>query len=206
MEAVLLLNADYSPMNVITFERAFSLLLDEKACMVSAYANRVLRSASQVWDFPAIVVLKNYVKPKKHIRFSRKNILVRDAYTCQYCAFRPVKKSGSPDIEKLTIDHIIPRAKANNGWVILPWKGGLRVRLTSWENVVTACGSCNARKADHDLSSVKMKFRSPPRTPSNLDIIAMMMHRYKIPEEWRDYLPEGAKGWSEYWTGELEDC
>lgn len=195
MDAVLLLNADYTPLNVISLERAFSLLLDEKVRLVSSYANRVLRSAHKVWDFPAVIALKEYVRPKKQIRFSRKNILARDAYTCQYCKLRPLKKSGNPDLEVLTIDHVVPRARARDGWVTLPWKGGARVRVTSWENVVTACEPCNTRKADHDLSSVGMKFISPPRAPTNTDVIAMTMFRYQIPEEWGP--------WSGYWSTEL---
>lgn len=204
MDAVLLLNADYTPLNVISLERAFSLILDEKVRLVSNYANRVLRSANKVWDFPAVIALKVYVRPKKQIRFSRKNILARDAYTCQYCRLRPLKKSGNPDLEMLTIDHIVPRARARDGWVTLPWKNGARVRVTSWENVVTACEPCNTKKADHDLGSVGMKFLSPPRVPTNMDVITMTMFRYQIPEEWADYLPEGSP-WRNYWSGELAD-
>jgi len=148
------------------------------------------------------VVRIKYVKAPKRIRFSRKNILARDAYTCQYCGLTPRRKSGNPDLEALTIDHVIPRSHAVNGWVRLPWRKGKKVRVTSWDNILTACEPCNTLKADRSLREVGFRMKRQPKPPTSVDVAWMALFRYEIPTEWQDYLPENSP-WKQYWDGEL---
>jgi len=204
MEAVLVLNADYTLLEIVSWQKAISMLIREKVRVVEEYSDRFLRSPSLTMGFPAVVARVKYVKPRRRVRFSRKNILARDSYTCQYCGLQPQKSSGAPDLEMLTIDHISPRSKSKDGWVDLPWVKEQRVRVTSWENVLTACGPCNSLKADRSLKEVGLKMNRVPRAPNSMDIAWMTLFRYNIPDEWQTYLPEGSP-WKDYWDGELED-
>lgn len=201
-ESVLVLNIDYTPLEVISWRDAMEKILLGKAEMVEGYAGRMIRSAKQTWAWPAVVRLTTrYVKRK--VKLSRSNILARDAYTCQYCGVRPRRKGGSPDLEKLTIDHVFPKSRATKGWVTLPWSGA-QARVTSWENLLTACGTCNSSKADRTPREAGLKMKSNPRAPSTVDVARMSIFQYRIPEEWKTYLPTDSP-WRDYWTIELSD-
>jgi 5-methylcytosine-specific restriction endonuclease McrA len=203
MEAVLVLNADYSILEIVSWQRAVSLMCRNQVHVVEAYADRFIRSASLTFDFPAVVARTKYVRPRRSTRFSRQNILARDAYTCQYCGIQPRKSSGAPRIEDLTIDHVIPRARARNGKVRSPWYPDL-VKVTSWENILTACEPCNSKKADLSLKQVGFVPLKKPRPPTHREVAWMSLFKYEVPDEWKFYLPEGANGWRDYWTAELD--
>lgn len=198
---VLVLNADGTPLRVVSWERAVSMLLEDKVAMVEAYAGRMIRSASFGMPHPAVVVLRRYQAFRNRVRFNRQNVLARDSYTCQYCGRRPTRASGRPDLGELTIDHVIPRAQARGGQVVL--KDGERVPVTCWSNVVTACVPCNANKADRTPAEARMPLRRTPRPPTGMDLLWMAVLQVDVPEEWRDWLPAGSP-WRDYWTVELE--
>jgi 5-methylcytosine-specific restriction endonuclease McrA len=194
----LLLNADYRPIRVISWERAFLLLLEEKAELVVGYAGQLVRSVSLAFERPAVVRLHKFATLEGRVRFNRQNLLARDSYTCGYCRARPLR-SGRPHVEELTLDHVIPRAQSRNGRVFLPW-ARKHVSVTCWENVVTACRACNGRKADRTPEQAGLRLASPPRVPTPLDAVRISLTRISIPQEWDEYIPEG---WREYWSEEL---
>lgn len=199
--AVLVLNIDYTPLEVITWRDAIEKLITNKVEVVEAYAGRFIRSPSTQMPFPAVVrLITGYAKRK--VRLSRKNILARDAYTCQYCGVRPRRSSGAPKLEALTIDHVVPRAHGQNGWVTA--RDGRRVRVTSWENVLTACESCNHGKADRTPAQARLTPRKTPRPPSAMDLAWMSILSYEIPSEWQLYLPEDSP-WRDYWDADLAE-
>lgn len=199
--SVLLLNVDYTPLEVISWRRAVEKLLSGRVQLVEQYEGREIRSPSIRLAFPAVVrLLGQYVK--RRIRLTRRNILARDTFTCQYCGTRPRRPAGGPRLEDLTIDHVVPRAHAQGGWVTLPWSGR-RVRITSWENVLTACERCNSAKADRTPDQAGLAMRKRPRPPSTVDIAWMSIVSCDIPDEWRLYLPPGSP-WADYWDVELE--
>lgn len=200
--AVLLLNADYKPIKVIPWERAVCLLLDEKVYLLAEYAGKVIRSANVSMAFPAVVALTRYAKVRNKVRFNRANLLARDAYQCQYCATRPKTGAGLPNLEDLTIDHVVPRAQAKGGQVVLPWNGK-RVSVTCWENVVAACFDCNSTKADRTPDQARMKLITIPQRPGPWDAIRMSLTKTRIPDEWRMFIPEDS-GWRNYWDEELD--
>ncbi len=202
MDAVLVLNADYTMLEIVSWQKAVSMLVLEKVRMVERYAERLLRSPSMAIPFPAVVIRNVYVRTRKRVRFSRRNILARDSYTCQYCGAKPRRASGHPDLAALTIDHVVPRAVAREGWVVLPWNGK-RVRITSWDNVLTACEPCNSRKANRTPKQAGLKLRAAPKAPNPMRIAWMSVQRYEVPKEWEDYLPDSSP-WRGYWTDELE--
>lgn len=200
MTATLLLNADFTPIRVITWEDAINRLLDRKAHTVADYEGRVIRSEHLEIPVPAVLAQVRQSPTRNKIRFSRQNLLARDAYTCQYCGLRPGKKPS--DLEELTLDHVVPRAQSRNGEVVLPWNGK-RVSVTCWENAVTACHGCNAAKADRTPAQAGLKLRSIPKKPSPWDAIFLTLRRTQIPEEWKLFIPEDS-AWRGYWDVELD--
>ena len=178
------------------------LVIEEKADLIVGYANELVRSVSLVFEKPAVVRLRSYHAATGKMRFNRQNLLARDSYTCAYCGVRPMK-NGRPDLEELTVDHVVPRAQSKGCRVTLPWNG-LKVAVTCWENVVSACYSCNARKADRTPEQAGMKLKWLPRVPTTVDVLRMSLRRMEIPTEWEEYLPQGSP-WRGYWTDELSD-
>lgn len=188
MDAVLVLNIDYTPLEVISWRKAVEKMIVGKVELVEAYVDRVLTSPSLTLPFPAVVrVVSRYVR--RRVRRSRSSVLARDGYQCQYCGVRPRKASGKPDLSQLTIDHVVPKAHAVDGWVTLPWSGE-RVRVKSWRNEVAACSSCNHDKADRTPGQAGLTLRRYPRRPSVLDIARMSVtqHTHQAPDEWGFYL------------------
>jgi len=159
---VLVLNSTYEPVNVCSLRRALVLLLKGRAESVEA-GPHVVRSERAVFAAPVVIRLTHYVRlPRAEgRRLSRRAILARDGFCCQYC--------GST--RHLTIDHIIPRSR-----------GG----TTSWENVITSCAPCNVRKGACLPSEVGMSPMRRPRPPLPGDFV-LAAHRV-VPEAWLPYL------------------
>merc|ERR1719324_226033 len=127
----LVLNADwqplsYLPLSVWSWQDAVKAAWQERVHVVSSYDVRV-RSASASFAIPSVVVLRNYEKrgAEKAPKFSKRLMMLRDGYRCQYC-----KDSFPPSL--LTCDHVVPRAYGGS---------------STWENTVCACTACNAKKA-----------------------------------------------------------
>ena len=122
-KAVLVLNANYSPMMICSAKHAIGMVYLEKSmCWLITLKSK---SPSKLYDLPSIIKIRNYVKHDNlSVELNRKNILSRDKQSCQYC--------GKSNL-KLTIDHIIPRGR-----------GGQDL----WENLVAACKQCNQIKGN----------------------------------------------------------
>lgn len=123
---VLVLNTCYEPLHTISMEKAICLIVKGLAETLKATDN-VWRSARAVFILPSVIRLLAFSKlPKRTTRLGKRNIIIRDEYSCQYCL-----KKFAPS--SLTLDHIIPKSK-----------GG----TSKWENLVAACKKCNTKKAD----------------------------------------------------------
>ncbi len=160
---VLVLNATYEPINVCSFKRALVLVLKEKAEVV-APGPHTLRSERFCFDSPLVVRLKYYVKVPRgeRRRISRRAVLARDGYSCQYC--------GST--RHLTMDHVVPRSRGGD---------------TSWENIVTSCAPCNLRKGCKLPHEIGMVLQTKPKPPSLTDFLVASPI---IPESWQPYLEQ----------------
>ncbi len=147
---VLVLNASYEPLNIVSVKRAIVLLLKEKAELIEAAASKV-RAERLVLDWPLVIRLVTYVPLPRRLPLplSRRTVLARDMYTCQYCGTQP----GRAD---LTVDHILPRSR-----------GG----LNNWENVVAACGPCNRRKGNRTPDEAGMRLLSAPSRPRFIAVV-----------------------------------
>ncbi len=159
---VLLLNQSYEPLMVIGAKRALILLLSEKVDSIESYSENI-HSAYLTIKLPSVIRLKEYAKIKRNeIVVSRKNVLKRDNYTCQYCGVKSIS---------MTIDHVLSRKKG----------GG-----DSWENLVAACMPCNTKKGNKLLAEVNMKLLTQPRKPNM--ILHLQKYVRQFQSSWRPYL------------------
>src|SRR6478752_7737770 len=121
---VLVLNASYEPINICAARRALVLVLKGVAS-AEEESPGAIHSARAAVRMPSVIRLLEYRRiPHQTRALSRKNILMRDRYTCQYCLRTP------PGVD-LTLDQVIPRSRAGE---------------TTWENLVACCNPCNNRK------------------------------------------------------------
>ncbi|KAJ0252493.1 hypothetical protein HA466_0116860 [Hirschfeldia incana] len=171
----LVLDISYRPVNVVCWKRAICLEYMDKADVLEYY-DQTVDSATGSFYIPAVLRVPHLLQVVKRRRvknsLSRKNILLRDDYTCQYCSSR----------ENLTIDHVIPISRGGE------W---------TWQNLVAACSRCNSKKGHRTVEEAHMKLHRSPKEPKDYDIVAipltnaaiMMLRSSKgMPEEWREYL------------------
>ena len=194
--SVLVLNRSYLPVHVTSVRRAFSLLYQGAA--------RAVDEEFQTFDFdgwhqlsdlkegenigtirgniliPRVIVLVAFDRlPKRHVRFSRLNIMSRDGFQCQYCGKKPERA-------ELNLDHVVPRS------------GGGK---STWENVVTSCIDCNGKKGGRTPSQAGMQLLGSPERPrwtplSHLRVTAVRH------EQWRPFLSVVD---ASYWNAELAE-
>lgn len=163
---VLVLNASYEPIHVCAVRRALVLVVKGVAATEEAGDGR-LHSPSQSLAIPSVIRLLEYRRIPRQMRaISRKNILMRDQYICQYCA----ERFGPGE---LTLDHVVPRSR-----------GG----TNTWENLVACCLRCNNRKGDRLPGEALMALRRQPK-PFNLHTSRNLMRQMGDQQEkWRKYL------------------
>lgn len=202
MEYALKLNADYSPIEVVSGFEALILVFSGKADLVEGF-DRFMRSVSAEFQIPSVIRLRKYSRRTGKLGCSRENILARDLYTCQYCGVRPRTATGKPRLEELTLDHVIPRSAAKNKRVFIQsiqeWRP-----VSSWENLVCACDRCNNKKGSKTLEKAGLRLRAIPRDPGPKGRAQVLLNRYPIQEDWKEYLPKNSE-WRYYWEAELED-
>ena len=158
------LDSAYKPVGIVSWRDALVLVITEKAYAVEVYETYV-RSAREVFQLPSVIALKKYI----NIDFlkpvcSRKNIILRDENTCQYCG----KEFSSDD---LTMDHIVPKAK-----------GGKK----SWKNIVTACKPCNQKKGSRTPEQAGMRLLRVPRPLTGPVMIKRRSNNFH--SHWKNYL------------------
>jgi len=160
---VLVLNASYEPVNITRARRALVLLIKGVAVVAEAH-DRLVHFGLQL---PCVIRLRQYRRLPSRIRtLSRKNILIRDGFVCQYCR----EKFLSSELE---LEHVIPRAQGGQ---------------STWENLVAACRDCNARKADRTPAEAGMKLLGQPRRVTIRTSRALMRRTGVDEEKWRKYL------------------
>lgn len=173
----LLLNATFEPISILSWQRAMTLLVSGKVEVVDEY-DREVRSVRLSFRVPSVVRLLRFVKLGRKataVQFTRANIYARDDYTCQYCRQRK-------EPEDLTFDHVVPASA-----------GGTR----SWENIVTACVDCNARKGSRTPEEAGMALTRPPVRPRPGPLyLRVTIGAKRMPESWRDFL---------YWHVAIEE-
>jgi 5-methylcytosine-specific restriction endonuclease McrA len=162
---VLVLNQNYEPLNVCNLPRAFRLLFGEKAEVIE-YDHQVIRTPRTEFRAPSVIRLSHHVRrPRPRVKLTRREVFVRDRYTCQYCG-----RSG----HDLTLDHVLPRHR-----------GGTH----SWDNLVAACKACNHRKGGKTPDEARLRLvRSPFEPRSDLYSLFTPYLADERNEAWRTYL------------------
>ena len=163
---VLVLNASYEPINVCAVRRALVLILKGVASPEEISEHRIC-STRHSMPLPSVIRLLEYRRiPHQTRALSRKNILMRDRYTCQYC------QRTLPSAE-MTLDHVVPRSRSGE---------------TTWENLVACCHLCNNRKGSRTPEEAGMKLARAPR-PFTLHTSRHLMRLLaKSEDRWRKYL------------------
>lgn len=170
MQRALLVDRNYMALAIIPWQKVVKLLVKGKAEPVYADISDIMSvgTGSNMFSIPSVirlVVTIPWRAPRSRMKFSRKNIMVRDDNLCQYCGIKLGKTGG-------TIDHVIPRAKGGQ---------------TSYTNCVAACKACNNHKADRTPEAVGLKLKSKPKKPTFMVIYKhyLVKHYHK---EWADYI------------------
>lgn len=159
---VLVLNQNYQPLTVCQARRALGLIVLGKAEIVERY-DTVVRSVRWSVPLPSIVRLSVFIRaPRQQIALSRRNVLKRDGYRCQYCSTRR---------GHMTTDHVVPRALGGRD---------------AWTNLVCACIRCNNRKGHRTPDQAGMTLRRAPGRPHR--ITHLTLHSAIPDRRWRPYL------------------
>jgi 5-methylcytosine-specific restriction endonuclease McrA len=141
MQQVLVLNFDFTPLNVTSLQRGFILVNKGKAEIIEADSNPIV-TAYKEYVRPLIIRLLRYINHRGNgIRVNRHRVFKRDEYQCVYC--------GSQ--KELTIDHVQPRSRGGRN---------------TWTNLVTCCSKCNHKKGNKTPEEANMKLRRKPYEPS----------------------------------------
>lgn len=154
----LLLNADYTPIGIVNWQKAITLIYRNVVYTLKYHSKKVKDSSGREWVLPSVIVIYKYVHRQRYkVGLSTRNILLRDNYKCVYCGI-------TLDNSNYSIDHVIPRSK-----------GGKHI----WTNVVSSCKRCNAKKGNKII-----QFETPKEPKSYYGLVKDMPSEWK---EYCDY-------------------
>jgi 5-methylcytosine-specific restriction endonuclease McrA len=161
---VIVLNADYTYLNMVHWKRAVILMIKEKAIAVETETEtenifKKFKSEKKEFIVPIILRLTNLVKTiyNKKIIYTKKSVFIRDNKTCQYC--------GEKNKKLLNIDHIVPKSKGGK---------------TNFENCVTCCKKCNEYKGNKYLEETNLRLKRQPFKPTVAFIIKSKLNKEYI--------------------------
>jgi len=161
MERCIILNGDYTFLNVVDWKRAICLIVKGKV-EVLKYSERVLKNCdgSVIMNIPLVMRLIKLIRTiyRSKVPFSKKNVFVRDGMTCVYCGIKSTR---------LTIDHVYPLAMGGK---------------TNFENCVAACKPCNNKKGRRTPSQAKMFLKRQPYAPTISEFLRLKMKQLKLHE------------------------
>ena len=158
MTQCILLNADYTFLNMVDWKRAMCLMVKGKV-QVLKQSERVIRSGEGLAiKVPAVMKLIKLIRTLyvNRVPFSKKNVIVRDGFKCAYCG---------NDRERLTIDHIIPKSR-----------GG----TTDFENCVSSCKPCNNKKGNKMPSEARMYLKTKAYQPTISEFLILKVKKLGI--------------------------
>lgn len=173
----LILNQDYRPLLVISWKRALCLEIIGKEMpgegirVVSYYDNDHVTSAGgEDFPLPAVAVTNRYVKRRRKIALKKRNLMIRDNHSCQYCG-------NDLDRGKSTIDHVVPKSHFDDP-----------VKAHTWDNTVIACLRCNSSKGDKTPKQANMRLLTIPKEPDHGSFYTGMSPWASMPEEWKEFV------------------
>ncbi len=160
---VLVLNANFEPINVCNTRRAITLIIDGKANLILNGRGEI-KTVRKVYPRPSIIRLEKMIhRPRPRVKLTKREVLRRDNYTCQYCGQHTTS---------LTVDHIIPRHL-----------GGEH----TWANLVAACPHCNHRKGGRTVEQAQMHLLRHPSAPPASATYLFARHLHEN-QEWLPFV------------------
>jgi 5-methylcytosine-specific restriction endonuclease McrA len=165
MTQCVLLNADYSFLNLVNWKRAMCLVAKGKV-QVLKQSERFIRDAGgALIKIPAVMRLIKLIRVlyRNRVPFSKRNVLARDGFQCAYCGTRK---------EKLTVDHIIPKSRGGK---------------TDFENCVASCRPCNNKKGNRTPSEVPMFLKVKAYQPTISEFLTLKARSLGINETLREF-------------------
>ncbi len=184
---ILVLNKAWTPISIMPVKKAVSkviadlaLILDPENYTLYNFTEwmkikvdeneEAIRTSKLRIKVPEVIVLSEFDKvPRRDVKLTRRNLLIRDNFTCQY--------TGVPiNIETATIDHIIPRSRGGK---------------TSWDNLVMASSEINSRKADRTPEEAGLKLLKKPEKPKWSPMYSRFARSTNvsyIPQSWKKFI------------------
>lgn len=152
----LLLNSDYTPIRILSWKQAMVIDFRHRynpntpIDIIDYHPDNFVQGANnKKYPIPSIIRIKKFFNLyQKSINFSRKNLFIRDDYSCQYCG------RNFPN-NQLTYDHVIPKSR---------YKPNVK-KSTNWTNIVTSCRACNAKKGNKTPQEAGMVLKNSPYIP-----------------------------------------
>ena len=141
--STLVLNTDGTPvsvlpLSVISWQEAIRYMVLDKATVLEWHDTWIVHSANWETQVPAVIILKEFMKKKSAVRYSKQNVFLRDGYKCQYCGVSTTGKNA-------TLDHVLPISHGGK---------------STFENAVCACATCNSNKGnDKRIKPKKLPIR-----------------------------------------------
>lgn len=139
-----ILNLDYSVITISSWQKGMVLLLKGLVQPIEFWPVPILSAGGEYYQVPKIVMVKKYVKRSKRFVPNKRNVFLRDNYTCQYCGCE------KPDF--LTLDHVMPQSRGGRN---------------TWENLVCACRDCNFKKGNRTPEEAMMPLLKKPTEPGH---------------------------------------
>ncbi len=162
MTDVLVLNSTYEPLNVTRIARAVRLIFAGKAEVVESQG--FLATVSFEVPLPSVIRMLYFVgRHRRKVPLSKRNVLLRDRYVCQYC--------GVAGDSHMTVDHVQPRSRGGK---------------SEWANLVASCSTCNARKGSRTPAEARMSLRRKPYEPKLIPFLVVRKHTQ--PSDWSKYV------------------
>ena len=155
-DSTLILNADGLPSSVVplsasNWKESIKQIFVDCADVLAVYDDWEVHSPSITMKVPSVIMLRQYIKIRRSVKFCKENIFLRDGFICQYCG---INHTSNP--KDLTMDHVVPK-----------FLGG----KTNWLNIASSCASCNLEKSHY----MKMKPKTIPFRPSYYQLAAAQM-------------------------------
>jgi 5-methylcytosine-specific restriction endonuclease McrA len=165
-ERVLLLDKNYIAISIVSWKKAIKLTVKGKAEAVHNSGDEISTTKGK-YSIPSVIRLLTPIPWRAHIvsvRFTRRNVIIRDDANCQYCGQKVSKNA-------VTIDHVVPRSRGGK---------------TDFNNCVVSCTRCNGIKANKTPLEADMKLLSRPRQPTFYTLYRNYIN--SSPKEWRVYI------------------
>jgi len=184
MNRALVLNKHWIPVNVVGVEKAFKLLFTGRASCLNyeTFLHHDLDSWIDISEklslpkikmsrmtiaIPELLLLDDYSGiPHRRVTYSKRNVIFRDKFICQYCGKRCSDK-------EVTVDHVLPKCKGGK---------------SAWDNIVTACLSCNQKKNDKTVEQAGMYPLKTPREPRGTNPLFCLSKTDSMKESWKKFL------------------